>query len=88
MPTCACTTDFRCAEAHPYRDAYQTALTLEARITSTQAYTAHLVAAGLLAYPATAAPTWRCAEACDPTAPCRRAGKPQGSTVALYMERS
>ena len=71
-PHCGCTTERRCAIAHQYRDARLRATTLAERQAITTTYTAHLHQAGLLEYPTTAAPVWRCADACDPHEPCRQ----------------
>lgn len=71
MEECACTTTQRCAEAHALRDAYREAPTLADRLAATATYTAHLHQAHLLRPTQTAIPTWTCADACAPTAPCR-----------------
>lgn len=64
MMHCDCSETSRCPEAHTLRDQYQAVRTIEARVEVSQRYTQHLYDAGLLAYPTTASPTWRCEEAC------------------------
>jgi len=68
---CTCSETIRCAEAHALRDTYKTCASVPEGVETAQRYTQHLYAAGLMAYPTTAAPTWQCAEACEPDAPCR-----------------
>lgn len=80
---CGCTETQRCVQAHALRDRHQQAITLDARMDASQAYTEHLSAAGVMAYPTTATPAWHCTEACDTDAPCRTASDtPLGPSLA------
>jgi hypothetical protein len=68
---CPCTATQRCVDAHGLRDAYQQARDMAVRLEVSATYTTHLRLANLLGPTETASPTWTCAEACAPTAPCR-----------------